>query len=426
MNEMQQIPLGLEMTKAEGPPIYTVTEINRILKRYLEGEPLFQYVTICGEISNFKHHTSGHMYFVLKDAQSSIRCVMFRSRNIGLRFTPTDGLEVYATGAITIYEAGGVYQLYVEYLEPRGVGDLHLAFEQLKAKLAQEGLFDVANKKPLPFMPKRIGIVTSPTGAAIQDMISILTRRMPGIEILIAPALVQGRGAGASIVAGIDALVKWGDCDVIIVGRGGGSFEDLWPFNEEAVARAVFASSVPVISAVGHETDVTICDFVADLRAPTPSAAAELAVPLAASLRQELQDVKMRLEGAWYRYHTDHKETVVNLERVLNSYNPVGVLQERQQRLDELSSRLARCMDRQLALARQNLAMMMQRLDGLSPLAVVGRGYGIVSHTKTRQPIVSIEQVRLGEDVDVMLQDGIIVAKVGAKRSGKPGQLATD
>ncbi|NMB23981.1 MAG: exodeoxyribonuclease VII large subunit [Firmicutes bacterium] len=413
------------MPKVEGPPIYTVTEINRILKRYLEGEPLFQYVTICGEISNFKHHTSGHMYFVLKDAQSSIRCVMFRGRNSTLRFTPTDGLEVYATGAITIYEAGGIYQLYVEYLEPRGVGDLHVAFEQLKGKLTEEGLFDATNKKPLPFLPRRIGIVTSPTGAAIQDMISILTRRMPSIEILIAPALVQGRSAAASIVASIDALVKWGDCDVIIVGRGGGSLEDLWPFNEEAVARAVFGSPVPVISAVGHETDVTICDFVADLRAPTPSAAAELAVPLAAALQQELKDMEIRLEGAWFRYYTDGKEKVANLERVLNSYNPVGVLRERQQRLDELSNRLVSAMDRQLTGARQDLAMIMQRLDGLSPLAVVGRGYGIVSHSETHQPIVSIEQVQLGEDVDVMLQDGTIVARIGATKPSRLDRLTT-
>ncbi|HHV93347.1 MAG TPA: exodeoxyribonuclease VII large subunit, partial [Firmicutes bacterium] len=278
------MPLGQAEPAVSGPPVYSVAEITRLLKRHIEDEPLFQYVTVCGEMSNFKHHTSGHMYFVLKDSESCLRCVMFRSYAGRLRFRPQDGLEVYATGAIGIYETGGVYQLYVQYLEPRGVGDLHLAFQQLKEKLQAEGLFDEARKRPIPFLPRRIGVVTSPTGAAVRDIITILHRRMPGVEILVAPALVQGKGAAASIVAALEALVQWGDVDVIIVGRGGGSMEDLWPFNEEVVARAVAACPVPVISAVGHETDFTICDFAADLRAPTPSGAAELAVPVAAEL----------------------------------------------------------------------------------------------------------------------------------------------
>ncbi len=409
---MHQISFGLEVPAASGPPVYSVTEITRLLKRYLEGEPLFQYVTICGEISNFKHHTSGHMYFVLKDAQSSIRCVMFRGRNVNLHFSPSNGLEVYATGAITVYEAGGIYQLYVEYLEPRGVGDLHLAFQQLKDKLDKEGLFDPARKRPLPFLPRRIGVVTSPTGAAIQDIISILTRRMPGIEILVAPALVQGRGAAESIATALDALIQWGDVDVIILGRGGGSLEDLWPFNEELVARAVYGSPVPVISAVGHETDVTICDFVADVRAPTPSAAAELAVPLSEDLKMGLVDMEHRLQGAWHRCHIGKRDAITHLERVLASYNPVGILQQRQQRLDELNQRLAAAMERQLAGARREMAMVMQRLDGLSPLAVVGRGYAIVSDNQSSQPVVSVKQVQVTDQLDVMLQDGTILAEV--------------
>ena len=244
---MSHIPLGIEVPGTAGSPVFSVTEITRLVKRYLEEEPLFRHVTICGEISNFKHHSSGHMYFVLKDAQSSIRCVMFRSQNSRLRFVPDNGLEVYATGSIGIYEAAGVYQLYVEYLEPRGLGDLHLAFEQLKARLRDEGLFDPTRKRPIPYLPRRIGIVTSPTGAAIQDMISIITRRMPGADILIAPAKVQGREAALSIAAALDSLIRYGEADVIILGAAG-LYRGSWPFNEELVARCVCFSNSNCLS----------------------------------------------------------------------------------------------------------------------------------------------------------------------------------
>ncbi|NLK08242.1 MAG: exodeoxyribonuclease VII large subunit, partial [Firmicutes bacterium] len=390
----------------------TVTEINRILKRYLEGEPLFRRLIIHGEISNFRHHTSGHMYFVLKDAQSTMRCVMFRGHNTRLRFTPSDGMEVYATGAITIYETGGIYQLYVEHLEPGGIGDLHLAFEQLKIKLDKEGLFDVQKKRPLPFLPRRVGIVTSPTGAAVQDMVTILTRRMPQVEILIAPAVVQGKEAPSSIVENLNMLLQWGECDVIIVGRGGGSIEDLWAFNEEAVARAVFASQVPVISAVGHETDITICDFAADLRAPTPSAAAELAVPLVSALLEEVSVREIRLKTAWHRYLNARKERLLGVKRMLNSFNPVGVLRQRQQRLDELGQRLEESIQRQIKSNRRELTATVKLLDGLSPLAVVARGYGIITQRQTKDVVTSIKQIDINEEVDVMLQDGVLTAEV--------------
>ena len=409
---MEQLLLKLDDDNQQGPPVYSVSEINRLLKRYLEGEPLFQYLTIRGEISNFKHHTSGHMYFSLKDGQSNIRCVMFRGRNSSLRFTPSNGMEAYATGQITIYEAGGVYQLYVEYLEPRGVGDLHLAYEKLKDKLAKEGLFDDVHKRPLPFLPKTVGIVTSPTGAAIQDMLNILTRRMPGVNILVAPALVQGPEAPASIVGGLRALAKWGDVDLIIVGRGGGSLEDLWAFNDENVCRAIFSSPIPVISAVGHESDVTISDFAADLRAPTPSAAAELAVPLTTQLLYEVGQKQSRLEWAWRSYVEKSKDNLNNLERLIQGHNPLGVLRERQQRLDELEQRLINSQRKRLENHRRELELAMRNLDGLSPLQVVGRGYGIIAHSGGDELVLSTGDVEVGDELDIVVKDGTIGAKV--------------
>ncbi|NLY51691.1 MAG: exodeoxyribonuclease VII large subunit [Firmicutes bacterium] len=405
-----------------GPPVYSVTEITRLLKRCLEEEPLFQYVTVCGEISNFKHHSSGHMYFVLKDAESSIRCVMFRSFASRLRFRPQDGLEVYATGSIGIYETGGVYQLYVQYLEPRGVGDLHLAFQQLKEKLKAEGLFDEERKRPIPFLPRRIGVVTSPTGAAIRDIITILHRRMPSVEILVAPALVQGKGAAASIVAGLETLVRWGDVDVIIVGRGGGSIEDLWPFNEEIVARAVAASPVPVISAVGHETDFTICDFAADLRAPTPSGAAELAVPVADELLAGLGDLKMRLRQTWLQYASRKREQLGHLERILQGYNPVDTIRQRRQRLDELAQRMEQAVERKVTKERRELHLAAQRLDSLSPLSVLGRGYAIARDGKTGKPVVSAAQGEVGQELEVLLKDGSLRTRVEEVHQGSCGQ----
>ena len=416
---MSQTPLGIEEPIASGPPVYSVTEITRLLKRYIEGEPLFRYVTICGEISNFKHHTSGHMYFVLKDAQTSIRCVMFRSYNGRLRFTPDNGLEVYATGSISIYETAGVYQLYVEHLEPRGLGDLHLAFRQLTDRLRKEGLFDPARKRPIPFLPKRIGVVTSPTGAAIRDIFSVLTRRMPGADILLAPALVQGREAASSIVSALEALAQWGEVDVIILGRGGGSLEDLWPFNEEQVARAVYACPVPVISAVGHETDVTICDFVADLRAPTPSGAAELAVPVVAELQAGLGEIENRLEKALLLSSQLKREKVLHLWSILNSYSPTDTVRQRRQRLDELTLRLQTIIQRYLVAEKQALQMAAKRLDSLSPLSVLGRGYALARDGKTREPIVSASQAVVGGRLDVLLRDGILQAEIRHVKKGK-------
>ena len=279
-------------------PVLTVSELTQAVKETLELDARFQNILVRGEISNFKHHTSGHMYFTLKDEKSRLKCVMFRSHNARLRFRPEDGLKVIAGGRLGVYEVAGEYQLYVEELYPEGLGALHLAFEQLKAKLQAEGLFDPARKRPLPGLPRTVGIVTSPTGAAIRDMVSVLRRRFPNVNILLAPAIVQGDAGPPSVIRALELLNWRDDVDVIIVGRGGGSLEELWTFNDEGVARAIAASRIPVISAVGHETDFTIADFVADRRAPTPSAAAEIAVPERAKLLQDVRDQEERLRLA--------------------------------------------------------------------------------------------------------------------------------
>ena len=261
-------------------PIFTVSEVNSIIKNLLDGNEVLRQVYVRGEISNFKYHNmSGHMYFTLKDEMSQIRCVMFKSSNMLLPFMPENGMKVIAFGFVSVFARDGQYQLYVEDLEPDGIGALHIAFEKLKMRLEQEGLFAQERKRPLPFLPRKIGLVTSPTGAAIRDLLTVIRRRFPNVNIVIAPVLVQGKGAADDICSAISLLNSLNDIDVIIVGRGGGSIEELWAFNEEKVARAISNSKIPVISAVGHETDYTIADFVADKRAPTPSAAGEIVVP---------------------------------------------------------------------------------------------------------------------------------------------------
>src|SRR5512139_1004597 len=276
--------------------IYSVSALTAEVKAVLEDG--FSAIWVEGELSNFKHHTSGHMYFTLKDAQAQIRGVMFRGHNRLLRFQPADGLSVLVCGTVTVYERRGEYQINVEFMEPKGIGALQLAFEQLKAKLEAEGLFDESRKRPLPLLPRKIGIITSPTGAVIRDMLTVIGRRFPGLEVLIHPVAVQGEGAAGEIAAALGRLGVRTDLDVLVVARGGGSLEDLWAFNEEAVARAIAASPIPVISAVGHETDVTIADFVADLRAPTPSAAAELVIAAKKEFVSRIEQLASRLNGS--------------------------------------------------------------------------------------------------------------------------------
>lgn len=390
----------------EGLELLTVTvgQLTEKIKRRLEGDLLLQDVLVRGELSNFKRHSSGHLYFTMKDHDASLRCVMFRSSAIKLPFEPEDGEEILARGRIGVYEKGGQYQLYVYELIPLGQGALALAFEQLKKKLDQEGLFDQARKKPLPQFPKRIGIVSSPTGAAIRDLISVATRRWPIADLVLAPALVQGKNAAPSIVEALQLLVQEGNVELIIIARGGGSMEDLWPFNEEIVARAIFACPLPVISAVGHEIDFTIADFVADLRAPTPSAAAEIAVPDLAALKAQLQDYYSRLGyGLTGKVRFTRKRlAAVASARVFR--HKEELVAQKQLQLDDLTRRLELSLGEKLKENGHRLRLLAKSLDQLSPLATLARGYSICR--RGSQVIHDAETLAVGEEVELFFARG--------------------
>lgn len=403
-------PAGADRLSGERP-ILSVSELTRRVKEILEADPVLRTVWVKGEISNFKHHSSGHMYFTLKDEKSRLKCVMFRTRNAALRFRPEDGLTVIAGGAIGVYEVAGEYQLYVDELYPAGQGALHLAFEQLKRKLESEGLFDPARKRPLPFLPRTVGVVTSPTGAAIRDILSVLRRRFPGVDIVLAPAQVQGEGGPASVIRGIRLLNERDDVDVLIVGRGGGSLEELWTFNDEGVARAIAASRIPVISAVGHETDFTIADFVADRRAPTPSAAAEMAVPERAALLAQLSSVRERLGRALEKQLSRRREALQYLRTSPALTRPLDRIYQRRQHLDDVVQRAAVAIRYGLEAKRRRLEALVGKLETLSPLATLARGYAIC--TKDDGSVVTdAAAVRAGERVRVRVSRGEIRARV--------------
>ncbi len=387
----------------------TVSELTKRISFAL-ADPVFQNLAVEGEISNFVHHTSGHMYFSLKDAHSRIKAVMFRSRNRLLAFVPKNGDTVIAFGSLGVYEPNGEYQLYVEMLLAQGVGDLHLAFEQLKAKLEQEGLFDSARKKPLPALPRKIGVITSPTGAALRDIIRVLTRRYPGVQVLVFPALVQGEGAPESLIKALQ-LAQTSDCDVLIMGRGGGSFEELNAFNDEQLARAIARSNIPVVSAVGHETDFTIADFVADLRAPTPSAAAELVVPLQEELQRAVAALERRLAGALERKISAERRFLRQLTSSAALQRPDYRVNQLRQRLDDLLTGLTLHSTHKLALHRSRLGSAAARLETLSPLNTLGRGYAICSDEQGRV-LRSADQVDPGDTVNVTLYRGRLLCRV--------------
>ena len=396
------------------PRIYSVSELTAELKALLENT--FTGVWVEGEISNFKHHTSGHMYFTLKDDRGQLRAVMFRGSNRGLQFRPEDGLAVIVFGNVTIYEPRGEYQIYVEYMEPKGLGALQLAFEQLKTRLEAEGLFDPARKRPIPLLPKKIGLVTSPSGAAIRDILQIIHRRFANVQVLIFPVRVQGEGAAAEIVEGIESLNKRGDLDVLIVARGGGSIEDLWAFNEEVVARAIYASQTPVISAVGHETDFTIADFVADVRAPTPSAAAELVISRKAELSQRVDDLFSRLVSHM-RYRAERSgERLRSLERHLRLLSPLERVKRQRERLREGALALQSSMSHRLALWRGDLRTAAARLDSLSPLAILARGYSVCRRLPDLSILTRAASVAEGERVEVLLHQGGLICRVEEQR----------
>lgn len=387
----------------------SVSDLTKQIKHTLSG-PLFQNLAVEGEVSNFVHHSSGHMYFSLKDSQSRIKAVMFRSRNQRLGFVPKNGDTLIAVGSVGVYEPNGEYQLYVDLLLPQGIGDLHQAFEQLKAKLESEGLFDPIRKRSLPALPQRVGIITSPSGAALRDILHVLTRRYPGVRALVFPALVQGEGAPASLIQAL-LLAQNSDCDVLIIGRGGGSFEELNAFNDEGLARAISQSSIPVVSAVGHETDFTIADFVADLRAPTPSVAAELVVPLQAELKNTVHSWQQRMVGSLQRKIRSDRRFLNQLMQNPVLQRPDHTVNQLRQKLDEMWTNLSRYERHKMVLRRGELGNLAGKLEALSPLQTLGRGYAICRDLEG-EVIRQIDQVSDGEVVDVTLHKGRLRCKV--------------
>ncbi len=394
------------MTKA-----WTVTGLTRHIGNLFTEDEALTDVTVSGEISNFKHHSSGHMYFTLKDEESVIKCAMFRTANSRLRFRPEDGLRVLVHGAVTVYGPSGTYQLYPDRMEPDGLGSLYLAFEQRKAKLEKEGLFDSAVKRSLPLLPRIIGVVTSPTGAVLRDIRNVLFRRFPDATLLLAPSAVQGPDAPASLEQALMSLQSVPMVDVIILARGGGSLEDLWPFNDESLARAIRRCRVPVISAVGHETDFTIADFVADLRAPTPSAAAELVVPDSEALRAHLTQLESRIRMTFRRRLEWERLRVERLAARPVLVRPLAVLDIRRQSLDGLQQRLRNAMTGSLTQAGSRLSLLAGKLHALSPLQVLARGYATVAREDGRV-VDRLAGIRPGDRIQVRFHDGALDARV--------------
>ena len=375
------------------------------------------HIYVRGEVSNCKYHSSGHIYFTLKDRGGAIACVMFAGNRKGLNFRMTEGIAVIVFGSVSVYERDGRYQLYAREIMQEGAGKLYEAYEALKKKLLAEGLFDEEHKLDIPKYPKRLGVVTARTGAAVQDIINVSLRRNPWLQIVFCPATVQGEGAVQSVVRGIRALEEAG-VDVMIVGRGGGSIEDLWAFNEEMVARAVYDCKIPVISAVGHETDTTIIDYVADLRAPTPSAAAELAVPDMRIVLGQLQGYEEALEAAMEQIMALCRQRVDSYARVFRHLNPQSRLNDRRQRLMEVEDRLRLGMERRIEQAKSELAIRTQQLEGVSPLRQLERGYAYVSD-EDGHGVASAEQVTVGQHLFLDVKDGMIESEVTAVQKQK-------
>lgn len=393
------------------PPL-SVSEITGHIKRLLERDEVLADVSVRGEISNFTRHSSGHLYFSLKDQDSTLSCVCFRSAAGNVRFEPGDGMRVIAEGGVSLYEKQGRYQLMVRALRPDGVGDLAAALEKLKAKLEAEGLFAPERKRPLPRFPQGIGLITSPTGAAIRDLISVLTRRYPLARIVVIPTIVQGEAGAASISAAIRYANTLPGLDVLIVGRGGGSLEDLWCFNEEAVARAVFASRLPVISAVGHESDFSVCDFVADVRAATPSAAAELVAPDVVELQRHVDALGRHLQAGIYGHISRHRSRYQALATHPLLQRPTAFVEARAQRLDEGAIALETAVNRLLSDSHRRLEKALVGLSALSPLSVLGRGYAIVRRDADGKVIRSVADAAAQTALSITVSDGDLPAIV--------------
>jgi len=398
---MSQMPLFSPRMTAS----WTVTDLTRYLRELLESDEVLQDVWVHGEVSNFSRPASGHLYFTIKDSSASLRCVMWRSAVPRQSFIPRDGDAIDVHGAISVYEAGGQYQLYADLFRPAGEGALYQEFLRLKALLEAEGLFAPERKRPIPPRPQRIGVVTSPTGAVLHDILNTLRRRYPLVEVILAPTAVQGAEAPAGIITALRNMVHYASPDVIILARGGGSIEDLWAFNDEQVARAIAASPVPIIAGIGHETDFTIADFVADLRAPTPTAAAELATPNQADLRIELSDFNNRLNHLLQIYQSEVRWALKELQNQLDKNSPLTRINSDLQRLDELDRRLGASTSHILQLARVHLTGLLQHMAALNPTAVLERGFAIVTNL-ARQTISRVAQVSRGEALSVQVSDG--------------------
>jgi len=387
---------------------YTVSELNRRIKQVLETG--FASVAVVGEISNLKHHTSGHVYFTLKDETSQLSAVIWRSRVQNLPLMPRDGMKVIVTGRITVYDVRGTYQIDVASLKPLGAGELQMAFERLKEKLSAEGLFDPARKKPLPQYPERIGIVTSKTGAVLHDMMHVFGRRFPALKILLVPARVQGAGAAEEIAQGVRDLNAYGNVDVIIVARGGGSLEDLWAFNEEVLARTIAASKIPVVSAVGHEIDFTIADFVSDLRAPTPSAAAEIVVKDRAAVLEILHSFAYTMQDSLASRLKQHREHIGYLLKSHAFNRPIDLLHSHSQHIDELTRAMGAYAAHRYALAASRLGGVGQRLTSLDPALTLKRGYAMIR--KDGKIISTAAHLRTNDDITISLHDGDVPSRI--------------
>ena len=393
------------------PSSWSVAQVTGYLKDLLEADHNLADLWVQGEISNLSRPSSGHLYFTIKDAKASLKCVMWRSAAARLRYQPRDGDAVEVHGSISVYEVGGQYQLYADTIRPLGEGALYQEFLRLKAQLEAEGLFDAERKRPLPAWPHRIGIVTSPTGAALRDMLNTLRRRYPLAEVILAPTAVQGDDAPPGIEAALRTLNLVARPDVILLARGGGSIEDLWAFNDERVARAIAASEIPVISGVGHETDFTIADFVADLRAPTPTAAAELATPDRTDLLAALNDQNQRLARATFGQTAAKRWHLSELQNRLQRHTPLNRIQNDRQRIDEFSRRTGMALAHRMKLEKSQLTGLQRRLEALNPLAILQRGYAVVTQSDG-SVVRNVAQVQTGDALDIRVSDGAFKVRV--------------
>lgn len=393
------------------PKILTVSQLNFYVKSVLDSDSRLNYVFLCGEISNLTdHYRSGHIYLSLKDNKSVIRAVMFAGNARNLKFKPMEGMKVICRGRVTLYEATGQYQYYIEDMQPDGIGALYQAYEQLKEKLQLKGLFDQSHKKPIPYCPKTIGVITSPTGAAVQDIKNILTRRFPSVNIILCPVLVQGDNAVPQLIDAVNKLNEYDLCDTIIIGRGGGSIEDLWAFNDENLAYAIYNSHIPVISAVGHETDFTICDFVSDLRAPTPSAGAELAVPDRNEILQNLDAQRQYLSSLMDKKLIENNNIVSEMTTKLLSLSPDDKIAKLYNDLDFLSQKYENNSNRIFQNTSNKIELLATKLESLNPVSTLKRGYSVV--TNNDKTVTSVKDVKNGDTLAINVTDGKIISKV--------------